>query len=51
MHACALLPQGAFPIGAIVAGTLMQTLFPTLEVFSVAASSVFAIPGWRHFIT
>ena len=29
----------------------MQTLFPHMKIFSVAASSVFYIPFWRHFIT
>lgn len=44
-------PHGAFPIGAIVAGTLLQSLFPDLSCYSVAATSVFYIPFWRHFIT
>ncbi|GFR52112.1 hypothetical protein Agub_g14625 [Astrephomene gubernaculifera] len=44
-------PHGAFPIAPIVAGTLMQTLFPHMMIYSVAASSVFYIPFWRHFIT
>ncbi|PNH06113.1 Diacylglycerol O-acyltransferase 2 [Tetrabaena socialis] len=44
-------PHGAFPIGPIVAGTLMQTLYPQMAIYSVAASVVFYIPFWRHFIT
>lgn len=43
-------PHGAFPIAAITAGTVFQTLFPDFKVYSVAASSVFYIPFWRHFI-
>ena len=43
-------PHGSFPIGPIVAGTLIQTMFPNDPVYSVAASSVFYIPLWRHFI-
>ena len=34
-----------------MAGTLMQTLFPHMMIYSVAASVVFYIPFWRHFIT
>ncbi|KXZ51089.1 hypothetical protein GPECTOR_14g72 [Gonium pectorale] len=44
-------PHGAFPIAPIVAGTLMQTLFPHMMIYSVAATAVFYIPLWRHFIT
>ncbi|GIL50994.1 hypothetical protein Vafri_7066 [Volvox africanus] len=44
-------PHGAFPIAPVVAGTLMQTLFPHMMIYSVAASVVFYIPFWRHFIT
>ncbi|KAG2429040.1 hypothetical protein HXX76_011282 [Chlamydomonas incerta] len=44
-------PHGAFPIAPIVAGTLMQTLFPHMMIYSVAATVVFYIPFWRHFIT
>eukprot|EP00201_Polytomella_parva_P021181 CAMPEP_0175042594 /NCGR_PEP_ID=MMETSP0052_2-20121109/2667_1 /TAXON_ID=51329 ORGANISM="Polytomella parva, Strain SAG 63-3" /NCGR_SAMPLE_ID=MMETSP0052_2 /ASSEMBLY_ACC=CAM_ASM_000194 /LENGTH=212 /DNA_ID=CAMNT_0016305457 /DNA_START=382 /DNA_END=1020 /DNA_ORIENTATION=+ len=44
-------PHGAFPIGAIVAGTLMQSLFPQMKIYSVAASSVFYVPFWRHFMS
>ncbi|KAG2495179.1 hypothetical protein HYH03_006785 [Edaphochlamys debaryana] len=44
-------PHGAFPIAPIVAGTLMQTLFPHMAIYSVAASVVFYIPFWRHMIT
>lgn len=43
-------PHGSFPIGPIVAGTLIQTMFPDDPVYSVAASSVFYVPVWRHFI-
>lgn len=44
-------PHGAFPIGPVTAGTLMQTMFPGAPIYSVAASSVFYIPFWKHFIT
>jgi len=43
-------PHGTFPIAPIVASTLFQTLFPHVPVYSVAASSLFYIPFWRHFI-
>ncbi len=44
-------PHGAFPLGAIIAGTVMQTFFPNLLIYSVAATAVFYIPVWRHFIS
>jgi diacylglycerol O-acyltransferase 2, plant len=44
-------PHGVFPMGPLVAGTLMQTLFPDWSIYSVAASSVFNIPMWRHFLS
>jgi 2-acylglycerol O-acyltransferase 2 len=44
-------PHGVYPMGPLVAGTLMQTLFPDWSIYSVAASSVFKIPLWRHFIS
>lgn len=39
------------PAGPIVAGTLMQTLFPHMAIYSVAATAVFYVPFWRHFIS
>ncbi|GAX82788.1 hypothetical protein CEUSTIGMA_g10214.t1 [Chlamydomonas eustigma] len=50
-YVLAEFPHGSFPIGPIVAGTLVQTMFPDDPVYSVAASSVFYIPLWRHFIS
>lgn len=44
-------PHGTFPIGAITAGTMCQTFFPESPIYSVAATSVFHVPFWRHFIT
>lgn len=49
-YVLAEFPHGSFPIGPIVAGTLVQSLFPDAPVYSVAASSVFYIPLWRHFV-
>eukprot|EP00199_Chlamydomonas_sp_CCMP681_P002493 CAMPEP_0119107254 /NCGR_PEP_ID=MMETSP1180-20130426/9602_1 /TAXON_ID=3052 ORGANISM="Chlamydomonas cf sp, Strain CCMP681" /NCGR_SAMPLE_ID=MMETSP1180 /ASSEMBLY_ACC=CAM_ASM_000741 /LENGTH=335 /DNA_ID=CAMNT_0007092715 /DNA_START=5 /DNA_END=1012 /DNA_ORIENTATION=+ len=43
-------PHGAYPIGPITAGTLCQTFFPDAPIYSVAATSVFHIPFWRHFV-
>lgn len=43
-------PHGTFPIGPITAGTLCQTFFPNAPIYSVAATSVFSIPFWRHMI-
>jgi 1-acyl-sn-glycerol-3-phosphate acyltransferase len=32
------------------AGTLCQAIWPFFNIYSLAASSVFSIPFWRHFI-
>lgn len=40
-------PHGTFPIGAVTAGTLVQTFFD-VPIYSVAATVVFHIPFWRH---
>lgn len=34
----------------LIAGTLCQAIWPSFQIFSVAASSVFSIPFWRHFL-
>jgi hypothetical protein len=44
-------PHGVFPMGPLVAGTLVNIMFPDFKIFSLAANSVFTIPGWRHFST
>lgn len=31
-------------------GTLIQAIWPSFNIYAVAASSVFSIPFWRHFI-
>lgn len=31
-------------------GTLCQAIWPFFNIYSLAASSVFSIPFWRHFI-
>eukprot|EP00877_Chromochloris_zofingiensis_P005689 jgi/Chrzof1/15120/Cz09g27290.t1_DGAT2D[v5.2] len=43
-------PHGVFPISELIAGTQCQAIWPDFPIFSVAASSVFSIPFWRHFI-
>lgn len=35
---------------ALPAGTLCQAIWPFFNIYSLAASSVFSIPFWRHFI-
>jgi 1-acyl-sn-glycerol-3-phosphate acyltransferase len=34
----------------LCAGTLCQAIWPFFNIYSLAASSVFSIPFWRHFI-
>lgn len=43
-------PHGVFPMSELIAGTLCQAIWPDFSIYSVAASSVFSIPFWRHFI-
>ncbi|KAG1673426.1 hypothetical protein FOA52_002191 [Chlamydomonas sp. UWO 241] len=43
-------PHGVFPMGPLIAGSLSCVLFPDFEIYSLAATSVFSIPGWRHFL-
>ena len=43
-------PHGVFPLSSVIGNTLMQTMFPNFRIFALAASSVFNIPFWRHFI-
>jgi hypothetical protein len=38
-----------FPMGPLLAGTVSCVLFPEFDIYSLAATSVFSIPGWRHF--
>lgn len=47
MPYCSTLNQ--FPV-TLPAGTLCQAIWPFFNIYSVAASSVFSIPFWRHFI-
>jgi hypothetical protein len=35
---------GVFPMGPLVAGSLVQVLFPDLSIYSLAATSVFSVP-------
>eukprot|EP00878_Enallax_costatus_P001857 GHUV01002015.1.p1 GENE.GHUV01002015.1~~GHUV01002015.1.p1 ORF type:complete len:329 (+),score=100.81 GHUV01002015.1:293-1279(+) len=43
-------PHGVFPISELIAGTLCQAIWPDFSIYSIAASSVYSIPFWRHFI-
>ncbi|KAI8473144.1 MAG: diacylglycerol acyltransferase-domain-containing protein [Monoraphidium minutum] len=43
-------PHGVYPMSELIAGTLCQAIWPSFNIYSVAASSVFSIPFWRHFI-
>ena len=43
-------PHGVFPMGPLLAGTLCNVLFPGFNIYSISASALFYIPGWRHFI-
>ncbi|WIA23473.1 hypothetical protein OEZ85_000218 [Tetradesmus obliquus] len=45
------VPHGVFPLSEILAGTNCQAIWPHWKVYSLAASSVFGVPLWRHFLT
>lgn len=43
-------PHGVFPMGPLLAGTLCNIIFPGFDIYSISATALFYIPGWRHFI-
>jgi hypothetical protein len=44
---CVGRPDG-HSVGSV--GTLCQAIWPFFNIYSLAASSVFSIPFWRHFV-
>jgi len=51
--ACSLGSCLAHSVGLMVlssVGTLCQAIWPFFNIYSLAASSVFSIPFWRHFV-
>ncbi len=43
-------PHGVFPVSELLCISLMMRLWPALRVYSIAASSVFSVPVWRHIM-
>lgn len=43
-------PHGVFPLSELIAGTLCQFVWPNFKIYSLAATTVFNIPFWRHFV-
>eukprot|EP00878_Enallax_costatus_P016076 GHUV01016857.1.p1 GENE.GHUV01016857.1~~GHUV01016857.1.p1 ORF type:complete len:299 (+),score=36.27 GHUV01016857.1:955-1851(+) len=43
-------PHGVFPVSELLCISLMLRIWPTLRVYSIAASSVFKVPVWRHIL-
>ena len=43
-------PHGTFPIGPLLAGTLITKMFPGEKIYSLAADVLFKIPLYRHFM-
>ncbi|GMH39682.1 hypothetical protein BSKO_07580 [Bryopsis sp. KO-2023] len=44
-------PHGTYPMGPLLAGTLIPKMFPGRKIYSVAASVLFRIPGLKHAMT
>lgn len=49
LQTCLLTAHGV-AVAPPRAGTLCQAIWPFFNIYSLAASSVFSIPFWRHFI-
>jgi hypothetical protein len=43
-------PHGVFPVSELLCISLMLKVWPSLKVYSIAASSVFKVPVWRHIM-
>lgn len=43
-------PHGVFPVSELLCISLMMRIWPTLRVYSIAASTVFKVPVWRHIL-
>jgi 1-acyl-sn-glycerol-3-phosphate acyltransferase len=43
-------PHGVFPVSELLCISLMLRVWPGLRVYSIAASSVFSVPVWRHIM-
>lgn len=43
-------PHGVFPVSELLCISLMLKVWPGLRVYSIAASSVFSVPVWRHIM-
>eukprot|EP00882_Tetradesmus_deserticola_P021218 GHRQ01022971.1.p1 GENE.GHRQ01022971.1~~GHRQ01022971.1.p1 ORF type:complete len:297 (+),score=73.84 GHRQ01022971.1:98-988(+) len=43
-------PHGVFPVSELLCISLMLKVWPSLRVYSIAASSVFSVPVWRHIM-
>ncbi|KAF8056113.1 DGAT2D [Scenedesmus sp. PABB004] len=43
-------PHGVFPVSELLCISLLLRIWPALRVYSIAASSVFKVPVWRHIM-
>lgn len=44
-------PHGVFPLGPVLAGTVVHLCFPGLKVQAISASNVFRVPLLKHFMS
>lgn len=44
-------PHGTYPMGPLLAGTLIPKMFEGHKIYSIAASVLFRIPGLKHMMT
>eukprot|EP00879_Flechtneria_rotunda_P000818 GHRR01000942.1.p1 GENE.GHRR01000942.1~~GHRR01000942.1.p1 ORF type:complete len:378 (+),score=36.87 GHRR01000942.1:444-1577(+) len=43
-------PHGVFPVSELLCISLLLKIWPAMRVYSIAASSVFNVPVWRHIM-
>lgn len=51
LSCCSEYPHGVFPMSQLVAISLTDMAWPGHKIYSLAASSVFNVPFWRHCMT
>eukprot|EP00877_Chromochloris_zofingiensis_P004273 jgi/Chrzof1/13847/Cz08g14220.t1_DGAT2A[v5.2] len=44
-------PHGVFPLSQHLAITLTDKVWPGMDIYSIAASSIFRVPMWRHVMS
>jgi hypothetical protein len=48
---CAGFPHGVFPVSELLCISLLLRIWPRLRIYSIAATSTFQVPVWRHILS